>query len=130
MLTIYRRHTRNCGHRNEGRKYRRCRCPIWVDGCLAGDEIRKAMGLRDWEEAQRRLREWEAENRVTATDDAQPITVEYATQEFEKEATPRNLKPRTIYKYKLLFRQLKGFAEAEGIRYLKELDTPVLRKFR
>ena len=30
MLTIYRRHVRTCAHRSEGRKYRRCRCPVTV----------------------------------------------------------------------------------------------------
>ena len=48
MLTIFQRHVRACGHRSEGRKYRRCRCPIWVDGMLHGIEIRKSLEMRDW----------------------------------------------------------------------------------
>jgi hypothetical protein len=46
MLILYRRHKQSCAHRSEGRNYRRCRCPIWVDGSLAGQEIRKALGAR------------------------------------------------------------------------------------
>ena len=38
MLTTYRRHKKDCAHRAEGRKYRRCKCPIWVDGFLAGQD--------------------------------------------------------------------------------------------
>ena len=47
MLTIYRRHVKDCEHGGEGRKYRRCRCPIWVDGFLKGAEIRKALEVRN-----------------------------------------------------------------------------------
>jgi len=61
MLTIYRRHREDCRHKSEGRKYRRCRCPIWVDGFIGQEEIRKATGLRDWEKAQAKVRDWEAE---------------------------------------------------------------------
>lgn len=57
MLTIYRRHLRNCEHRAEGRKYRRCRCPIWADGFLNGAEVRESLDLKDWEKAQQRIRE-------------------------------------------------------------------------
>lgn len=45
MLTIYRRHRKNCKQRMEGRDYRRCLCPIWVDGSLNGVEIRKSLGF-------------------------------------------------------------------------------------
>jgi site-specific recombinase XerD len=51
-------------------------------------------------------------------------------REFLCDAEARNLHDRTVYKYRLLFRHLKTFAEAQGIRFLKELDTSMLRKFR
>jgi hypothetical protein len=38
MLTIFRRHLKRCEHRAEGRKYRRCKCPLWADGFLNGVE--------------------------------------------------------------------------------------------
>ena len=60
-LTIYRRHRQSCDYKAEGRKYRRCRCPIWADGTLDGREIRKSTGLASWEKAQALVREWEAE---------------------------------------------------------------------
>jgi hypothetical protein len=57
MLTLYRRHRKNCDHRNAGRTYRRCRCPIWVDGFIGNQEIRKSTDLRDWDKAQILVRE-------------------------------------------------------------------------
>jgi len=130
MLTIYRRHRKDCAHRSEGRKYRRCRCPIWVDGFLAGIEIRKSLDTKDWEKAQDEIRKWEAEGKEVTEKNARHVSIEHATAEFETDATARGLRERTIYKYKVLFRQLEGFADAKRLRFLKELDTPTLRTFR
>jgi hypothetical protein len=63
MLTIYRRHRRDCNHRSEGRRYRRCHCPIWVDGILDEKEIRESLNCRDWQRAQDLVRDWEANYR-------------------------------------------------------------------
>ena len=52
MLTIYRRHRKKCKQRIDGRGYRRCLCPRWVDGSLNGIEIRKSLRIRDWQRAQ------------------------------------------------------------------------------
>jgi integrase len=40
------------------------------------------------------------------------------------------LRPPSVYKYKLLFKQLKAFAEDKGLRYIVECDVEVLRAFR
>lgn len=130
MLTIYRRHKKSCKHRDEGRDYRRCRCPIWVDGSLAGQEIRKALGELDWERAQKSAREWEANGGLPAPEAEQAISIEKAKDEYLADARARKLKDSTIDRHRILFRQLEAFAASEGIRYLKELDTPTLTKFR
>src|SRR5580704_13864003 len=101
MVSLYRRHLKNCPHRSEGRKYRRCRCPVWVDGFLNGDDIRQSLDLRDWEKAQQRIREWEAEGRRTEAEE--PITVEEACAEFLLDAEARKLGESTLDKYRLLF---------------------------
>ena len=130
MLTTYRRHRQDCAHRTEGRGYRRCRCTIWVDGFIGRQEIRKSLGTRDWDEAQKTIREWEAAGELPVPQAEQPITIEQATSEFIADAEARNLKDKTVYKYRLLFRQLSEFAENQGIRSLKEFDPGLLRKFR
>ena len=130
MLSIYRRHKKSCGHRSEGREYRRCRCPIWVDGSLAGQEIRKALDELDWERAQKTVREWEANGELPAPEAGQAISIEKAKDEYLADARGRKLKDSTIDRHRILFRQLEAFAASEGIRYLKELDTPTLTKFR
>jgi integrase/recombinase XerD len=130
MLTIYRRHLKDCEHRDEGRKYRRCRCPIWADGYLAGQDLRKSLEIRDWEKAQDIIREWEAKGVQDAGSHGRHVSIAQACDEFLADAEARNLRERTVYKYRLLFRHLKSFAEDRGLRFVKELDTPTLRKFR
>ena len=128
MLTIYRRHTHRCTHREEGRGYRRCRCPIWADGSLDGADIRKSLNLRNWEKAQQLVRSWEAERKTV--DEEPPISVQEACEEFIADADARKLSEATLYKYRLLFRQLQGFAKDRGIRCLDEFDIRLTRRFR
>jgi integrase/recombinase XerD len=130
MLTTYRRHLKTCERKDEGRKYRRCRCPIWADGFLAGHEVRKSLGTRDWEKAQETIREWEAKGTQDANSRPRHVTIVQACDDFLADAEARNLHDRTIYKYRLLFRHLDAFSATQGLRFLKEFDTSTLRKFR
>ncbi len=129
MLTIYRRHQKDCEHRRKGRKYRHCLCPIWGDGFIGGREVRKSLGVRDWQKAQYYIREWEA-NEAEPKNTTEPVTIQQAGERFVGDATARQLNQSTVYKYKLLFVRLKEFEEAIGIRYLRELDLQTLDRFR
>ena len=129
MLTIYRRHRRNCKQRAKGRKYRHCQCPIWVDGALGGKEIRESLKLRDWQRAQDLIREWEAENRRTVQQEQQ-VTIKDAHKKFIADAEARKLNEATLNKYRLLFRQLDDFAETYKLQFLKQLDLDALATFR
>jgi integrase/recombinase XerD len=128
MLTIYRRHQKGCKHRSQGRKYRHCQCVIWVDGTLAGIELRESLKIRDWQRAQEEIREWEAENRRTVKTEAQ--TIEAAWKEFLADIEARRLADSTIRKYKLLNRQMEEFAKGRGFRFLNEVDLPAVSQFR
>lgn len=130
MLTTYRRHREDCAHKAEGRKYRRCRCTIWVDGFIGGQEIRRTTGLRDWERAQELIRKWEVEGQPKSEPEIAPMTISEAKEEFLRDAAARNLNEKTIYKYRLLLGNLDEFAKSIGVRFLRELDAPLLRKFR
>jgi integrase/recombinase XerD len=130
MLTLYRRHKRDCPHRHEGRTYRRCRCPLWVDGVLNGEEVRWSLGVRGWEQAQIVVREWEARGREPVAIEPEPVTVEHAWEQFLADAEAQKLHEDTIGKYRLLSRQMKEFAGRLGLRFLCECDLNMLSKFR
>ena len=129
MLTIYRRHRKNCKQRARGRKHRHCQCPIWVDGALGGKEMRESLKLRDWQRAQDLIREWEAEDRRTVPQEQQ-VTIKAAHAKFIADAEARKLNDATLNKYRLLFRQLDSFAETYKLQFLNELDLDALATFR
>ena len=136
MLIIFRRHLKSCPHRKDGRKYRRCRCPIHVEGFLGNEPFRKALhtliGRRspvlDWEGAQGLIRDWEAagERKVAST----PITLHNAWEQYLEDASARHLAESTIRKYRYAARNMELYAEKLGFRYLKEFTLEALRKYR
>ena len=128
MLTIYRRHRKKCKQRIDGRGYRRCLCPIWVDGSLNGIEIRKSLRIRDWQRAQGLVREWEADGQ--RVEKPRPLAVKEACEKFVADAEARNLREPTLYKYRLLFRQLQDFAVLHGLPCLADFDIDWVRRFR
>lgn len=133
MLTVYRRHLKGCERRGEGRKYRRCRCPLHVEGTMNGIMTRSSLGTRDWERAQEMVRDWEALGKVPLPKEdlaAPVVTVAQACEQFLADARARNLALSSIYKYDLLLRRLKEFAITARIVAIADCDFPSLLQFR
>ena len=128
MLTIYRRHKKSCEHRSEGRNYRRCRCPIWVDGSCGGKEIRKTLAELDWKKAQNSVREWEAEERISERD--APVSLSDAWENLIADLEARKLSSGTVRKYKLLRGQMFSYAEQHGFTLLSQFNLDTLSRFR
>jgi len=129
MLTIFRRHRKDCPHRQEGRSYRRCACPVWVDGLVGGVEIRKSLRRRNWESALDLARQWEAEDREPQPEVA-PLTIEAATQAWLDDAEARGLRAGTMDKLKVLVKQFREFARCRGVLCLLAFALEDLRAFR
>ena len=125
MLKVYRRHNpARCDHKE--RTWRRCSCPLWADGTLAGKRYHKTLQTRNWDAAQKKVQKLEADGQ----DQPKQKTIFEATESFIRDAEARGLRPPSVYKYRLLFKQLNAFATVEGLRYLKECDVDTLRRFR
>src|SRR5487761_173372 len=128
MLTIFRRHKKNCEHRNEGRLYRRCHCPISVEGFIGEKSVRAALKTADWQRASDTVRQWEAEQQIVGRQN--PVSIEDAAEKFLADTRARNLAEQTVYKYDLLFVRLKDFAQRGGYSLLRDLDVDALTRFR
>jgi integrase/recombinase XerD len=128
MLITYRRHEKRCVHRSKGRKYRHCRCPVWVDGYIDGVRIPKSLDTRDWTKAQRIVLEWETKRERPAEPEA--VTIAHACEVFLRDAAARNLREPTQYKYRLLFRRLQEFSKGKGFQFVRQLDLSAMRDFR
>jgi integrase/recombinase XerD len=125
VLKVYRRHNPVlCGHTE--RTWRRCSCPLWADGTLAGKRYHKTLHTRNWDDAQKKVQKLE----VAGKDEGPQKTIVDATESFIRDAEARGLRPPSVYKYRLLFKQLKAFAELKGLRFITECDVETLRSFR
>jgi hypothetical protein len=63
MLTIFRRHFKSCKFSAKGRRHRHCNCPLTVEGESHGAFVRQSLDLRNWEAAQKLVRDWEISDR-------------------------------------------------------------------
>jgi integrase/recombinase XerD len=131
MLTIYRRHLKNCDHRAEGRKYRRCRCPIWIDGFIGSEEIRCSLNTRDWEKGHRQQVEWEAAGKSPLpAEPEEAMTLARAIEQFLDDARARNLCASSLSHYGRLLRLLCEFTSERKITGFADLDVQTLVQFR
>ena len=128
MLAIYRRHQAPCKHAS--RRFRNCKCPIWVQGSLRGEYVRRSLDLRSWEAASDLVRGWEASGEVGVVKPEVPTVAEAVTK-FMDDAKARHLATETIRKYQnLLERRFVVWCESKGYRLLKQIDVGVTREFR
>jgi integrase/recombinase XerD len=124
MLKLYRRHNpARCNHKE--RTWRRCSCILWADGTLKGKRYHKTLHTRNWEDGQKKIQKLESEGEKPGLK-----TIQEATVGFISDAEARGLRTASIYKYKLLFKQLNAFGDKEGLRYISECDVEIMRRFR
>ena len=105
MLFVYSRHTPDCAHKDE-LKYRRCRCPKWIDGYVDGKRFRQSAKTRSWEQAERKARSLE-----DASDPAKPpqpkvTTIADAVDVFIADEKGRSLSKETTKQSKTLFEKI------------------------
>ena len=129
MLTIYRRHTKRCGHHKKGRRHHHCRCPIWVQGTLDGEPLRRSTGLQNWQKANELVRDWEASRRQPE-EPPEIVTVRFACDRFLEDAAARGLAASSMKKYVQLTKQMTAFAQAHRKVNLHGWKVEVVRRFR
>jgi integrase len=128
VLNIYRRHIRKCP--NDSRDNQRCQCPIWMDWTSGSTRLQKSLGIRDWQAAQRRARDMEADGIGSySAGDKGALTVQKATDDFIADAKS-SIKPPTVKLYKLLFARLNEYCRQQGYVFLKQLGVVQIRDFR
>lgn len=128
VLTLYRRHLKACPH--SARKFRRCQCPVWVEGTLGGEKIRKALDQTSWGAASDLITAWTASGQIGVIREEIPSVTE-AVEKFLADAKARHLSRETVRKYEnLLTKRMLPWCEKKGHRLLKQLTVDALRDFR
>ena len=129
MLNLYRRHQPPC--RYASRRYRNCNCPIWVQGSLRGEYIRRALDLRSWSAATDLVRDWEATGEIGTVKKPDIPTISEALERFLADAKAQRLSGETIRKdQNLLNKRFLPWCESKRYRYLKQLGVEEMRQFR
>jgi integrase/recombinase XerD len=133
MLKAYRRHKLDCSHRNEGRAWTRCRCPLWADGTFNGAQVRESLHVRTWDDTQEALEK--LQKRLTAPEPEPPsgplpTTIEQAWTKFLEDAQARNLSEATLRKYRYICADIQRFAADRGLRFIAEFSLDELRSWR
>jgi integrase len=135
MLTVFRRHTRDCpfyGKSRHARGSRTCanRCPLWVQGTLAGERVRKALNLTAWEAASDLVRAWESAGEIGAVRQQIP-TLHEAVEKYIADARGRNLADESLkrvqYAVEHLF--LTEFCGRHRYRLLRQIGVDQIREF-
>ena len=121
MLTIFRRHLASCKHSSKGRKYRSCACPISVEGTLRGEKFRKSLDLRNWEAANKLVRDWEVDGAVVV------VTVKEAVDRFVSDRESMKLSDGMMRKYRLVAKEL---SDQFGDAPVRSVTTDSLRRLR
>jgi integrase len=156
VLNIYRLHTEQCVENRKlpkearyDRGYRRCQCPIHVEGMIGGKMIRRGLKTSNWQRATETIHEAEARGTwevPEAPAQSQGPTIEEAIEKFMLDARTR-LRPPTIKKYEVLLKRqrvagpgrfdatkhsptLSEFAASRALQLLSEINVETMREFR
>lgn len=133
MLKLYRRHLRVCKHFGKARNAPRtqgCSCPVWVQGTLNGEVVRKSLDLTSWEAASEKVRVWEASGAIGAACSEVPSVAE-TIRRFLSDAEARHLADSTIQKLRVVLeKQLLPWCRSQGLSQLRQLDVESVRSFR
>ncbi|MGH9616744.1 MAG: hypothetical protein ACRD28_08370, partial [Acidobacteriaceae bacterium] len=132
MLTLYRRHLKRCS-KTEDRYWKRCSCPMWVEGTVNGSYLRRSLRTGSWERAQGLAQQIECADdpKAVPAKPEQPTTIQQAVEEYLADAKARDLAEATLYKLDIIFRkQFLAWTKAEGYSLLRELDLRAVQAFR
>lgn len=126
-LTIFRRHLKRCAQKD--RYFRRCQCPIHVEGTLGTEEVRRGLNLTSWEAAQNLIAEWNRAGRVGG-DRVEPVTVKEAVDLYLQDVAAR-VRPSSVRLHRVLLKDsLLPWCESEGIQMMNRVDIRAMIRYR
>ena len=123
MLSLWRRHTKNCKHRLQGRAYTKCHCPVWTDGEVSGHRIRQSLNTRDWARAGRKAATLESES----AEGRKRKPVAAAAAAFLEQCS---VESSTFKKYARIVGFLADVAQTKGVEFVDQLDLVFLDAYR
>jgi integrase/recombinase XerD len=115
-------------HRTE--RYRRCSCPIYVEGSLGAETIRKALDQTSWEAASDLIAAWTASGRIGLVRVGRALDQRRCREAAQRSRGPA---PPTLNDRQAEEPARKAttpLVRIKGFRHLRQLDVDALRQFR
>lgn len=125
-MILWRRHVPGCPIKNR-EEVRSCSCPIFKEWRVNGRKFRKSMKTRNLQKALSIVRQEEI---VGVRKPTTSPAIKDACDKYLQDAQARALKDPTLYKFRLLFRQLQTFAENKGLIFVSDFTLDNMREFR
>ena len=122
MLTLQKRHSQKCPHKNKGPGHLKCRCSIWVCGMVDNRRVRISLKTSDLQRAARRFRE--IEDRVSGKPRK---TVVEAVTAFRAQHEDHAVE--TKRRYKRVLGYLTDFCAQHSLTYLDQTGVEALDRF-
>jgi integrase len=129
-MRVYRRHGTKCPYHKQSdsnRDENRCHCKIWYDWHHDGLRETKPLKTRDW---QRALKDARTIETTGSAEVRMSPTIHDGCERFLQSAFKRQLRESSLYKYRLLLRELEEFTTANGIVFFSKLNLDNVREFR
>jgi integrase len=127
MLTLFKRHLKSCPHR--ARRYRRCSCPIHVEGSLGGEKVRCALDQTSWEAAENEIREWIKAGKVGGGK-VEDVAVAAAVDLFLRDVEAR-VRASTVRLHRVLLKDsFLVWCRRTGIETLNEISVAQMIEYR
>jgi len=130
-----------CAHFAEGRTWKRCNCPLWIDGTLtSGKRVLESAKTRVWSKALELCREMETQGRKPKV--SLSITLTEAIEAFLEYKVAQKITAGSLENYKCLLvgkdrtykkpitASLRKFAEERGIRDIQQFNGMFVEQFR
>jgi integrase len=124
-MIIWRRHVAPCESIDHTDP--RCGCPIYQEYRVGKKRFRRSLKTTNWQKALAEARQKELEG---FKEKPKSPTIEQACDSFITDAEARGLREPTLYKFRLLFKQMKSFASERGLVYVSDFTVDEVRKFR
>ena len=123
-MLIWRRHTSKCPHKDKGREFTKCSCPLWADGYSNGKRsFRVSLRTKDMARAIKRAAIFDSPGAVARKPLGEAIAAYLVNCQHLNENTQRKYRNR-------LKKQLLPFCKAEGVELVSEVTLELLDKFR
>ncbi len=146
IVGVYRRHTKKCPHRPEGRDHTKCSCPIWIDAMQDGHRLNYSLKTANWTMAILEARALERGEDAGGSGEAGLKPLRAACEEFLKKLAAEHVSAATLKKYRAFLLGTPGearsrqevrytvplatFAANRGVRYVQAITLGFLESFR